>query len=413
MSHTEFSLDRFENRNGVISWRVSGLLAGVRIRKNLKTREEAAVEKASLEIKAIQLASGIRLATTFLTDDQLREAESLFHRVAGTARPLSALVDYALAHHREADKPRPLAECVAAYLATKKREQERDLISPRQYDSIKRDLERFAKQSPKTSLGDFTPAVLTQHLERGRPAPSLNTFNNRRGVFSTFFKYALQQDWITTNPILKIPHHRIAHRRGSAVTITAEQAESLMHYAENYAAGVMVPYFALCLFAGIRPSIRDGEISKLDVGSINLATGVIHIEPEVSKVRMKRHVTIHPNLVRWLQAYPLDKFPLIPKNAKNYRRKILRHFSISSDDAHDILRHTFISMHVAKYRSMGEAALQAGNSESIIRKHYLDLKTPAEAEQFFGIIPKHTHVDSVGAKPIPFEQPAAALKTTG
>jgi len=51
------------------------------------------------------------------------------------------------------------------------------------------------------------------------------------------------------------------------------------------------------------------------------------------------------------------------------------------------MRHTFISMHVAKYRSMGEAALQAGNSESIIRKHYLDLKTAAEAERFFGIRP--------------------------
>jgi hypothetical protein len=57
------------------------------------------------------------------------------------------------------------------------------------------------------------------------------------------------------------------------------------------------------------------------------------------------------------------------------------------DLSHDIMRHTFISMHVAKYRSMGEAALQAGNSESIIRKHYLDLKTPAQDEQFFGILP--------------------------
>ena len=86
MSQTEFSLDRFENRNGVISWRVSGWLAGVRIRKNLKTREEAAAEKAALEIKAVQLASGLRLATTFLTDDQLRDAESLFRHVAGNAR---------------------------------------------------------------------------------------------------------------------------------------------------------------------------------------------------------------------------------------------------------------------------------------------------------------------------------------
>ena len=58
--------------------------------------------------------------------------------------------------------------------------------------------------------------------------------------------------------------------------------------------------------------------------------------------------------------------------------------------AHDVLRHTFISMFVGKYRSMGEAALQAGNSESIIRKHYLDLKSTAEAEQFFGILPQHT-----------------------
>lgn len=45
-------------------------------------------------------------------------------------------------------------------------------------------------------------------------------------------------------------------------------------------------------------------------------------------------------------------------------------------------------MYVAKFRSMGDAALQAGNSESIIRKHYLDIKNPAEAERFFGILPQ-------------------------
>ena len=40
------------------------------------------------------------------------------------------------------------------------------------------------------------------------------------------------------------------------------------------------------------------------------------------------------------------------------------------------------------FRSFGEAALQAGNSEAIIRKHYLDLKSKTEAEEFFGIMPK-------------------------
>ena len=64
------------------------------------------------------------------------------------------------------------------------------------------------------------------------------------------------------------------------------------------------------------------------------------------------------------------------------------------------MRHTFISMFVAKFRSIGEAALQAGNSESIIRKHYLDLKTTEEAEQFFGILPKHASISA---------EPAAAV----
>jgi hypothetical protein len=69
---------------------------------------------------------------------------------------------------------------------------------------------------------------------------------------------------------------------------------------------------------------------------------------------------------------------------QKHRAKIAKLFGLS----HDVMRHTFISMFVGKFRSMGEAALQAGNSESIIRKHYLDLKTAAEAELFFGILPQ-------------------------
>ena len=37
-------------------------------------------------------------------------------------------------------------------------------------------------------------------------------------------------------------------------------------------------------------------------------------------------------------------------------------------------------MTVGAFRSVGDAALQAGNSEAIIRKHYLDLKSVEEAD---------------------------------
>ncbi|HWA08829.1 MAG TPA: hypothetical protein VG838_05105 [Opitutaceae bacterium] len=70
------------------------------------------------------------------------------------------------------------------------------------------------------------------------------------------------------------------------------------------------------------------------------------------------------------------------------------------DLSHDVLRHTFISMFVGKFRSLGEAALQAGNSESIIRKHYLDLKTVAEADEFFGIVPQLRPVPVAETPPV-------------
>jgi hypothetical protein len=97
-------------------------------------------------------------------------------------------------------------------------------------------------------------------------------------------------------------------------------------------------------------------------------------------------VTIQPNLAAWLRAYPLERFPIVPPNLQKLRAAVAKKFDLSKD----VMRHTFISMFVAKFRSMGEAALQAGNSETIIRKHYLDLKNKDEAEDFFGIMPKRS-----------------------
>jgi integrase len=381
MNHTQFTVSRFENRNGVASWRVAGLLHGVRIRKNFKTKEEAAAEKAVLELNAVQATAGLRTATTFLEDDQLREAEAAFRRVTGHLQSLTSYLDYALANYREPARDLQLSEAVTEYLAAKSKEQDRTLISGRQLQSIKQELATLKKHFPTGSVAQFSAPALIAYLERG--GPSLKTYNNRRGVLSTFFKFAFRQDWIAANPIEKTPHHRINHRRGSATTLTAQQAAELMSHVEKVDAGALVPYFALCLFAGIRPCPVWGEMSRLRAEHIRLDIGVIHIEPEVSKVRRKRLVTIQPNLAVWLQAYPLDRFPIRPKNVRRIRRKVFDEFELP----HDVLRHTFISMHVAKFRSMGEAALQAGNSESIIYKHYLDLKSPAEAERFFSIVP--------------------------
>jgi integrase len=411
MKQQRFLVTRFENRNDAISWRVDGRLGGVRIRKNFKTREEAVVERAALELKSEQLDAGLSSVMTCLTAEQVRDAEAVFRRLACQSHSLAFCVEYTLANYRAPEREKPLNEAAADYLAFKQHEHERGIISAVQVGSIKKELALLQSHFPESMVAPLTPEKLTAFCERGQP--SLKTYNNRRGILGTFFKFAFQKDWIVRNPVEKIPYHRIAHRRGSARTLGAAQAQELMAFVENHEGGQLVPFFALCLFAGIRPCVRNGEITKLKPADINLDTGVIHVEPEVSKVRMKRHVTIQPNLAAWLRAYPLERFPIVPPNLQHTRAAVAAKFDLSKD----VMRHTFISMFVAKFRSMGEAALQAGNSETIIRKHYLDLKSKEEAEQFWGILPQRVSMatevttfaeTSALAKTIPTEaQPAA------
>jgi hypothetical protein len=48
----------------------------------------------------------------------------------------------------------------------------------------------------------------------------------------------------------------------------------LMAYVEGYQGGQLVPFFALCLFAGIRPCLRSGEILKIKAKDTKLSGGV-------------------------------------------------------------------------------------------------------------------------------------------
>jgi integrase len=397
-ANTPFAVTQFTNPSGEVVFRVSGHLAGTRIRKNFRTRREADAERQSLEIQREQATSGLRRIFTRLREDNVKDAEAAIQRLADSPHTLLFCVDYTLLNYRAPKQDKPMPEAVADYVAAKTREHVRTLLSLRQLLSIKFELGHLSRRFSVENVSQLTSAKLLPYLERGKP--SLKTYNNRRGLISTFFKFATQHEWITGNPVEKTPYFRINHRRGSAVTITAEKTAELMAFVENFEGGELVPYFAICLFAGIRPCVRYGEITKLRPESVKLETNVIHVEPDVSKVRMKRLVAIQPNLSRWLHAYPLNKYAIVPPNATNTRRVVFAKFGLT----HDVLRHTFISMFVAKFRSMGEAALQAGNSETIIRKHYLDLKSAAEAEAFFSILPQRKiETSTASAKPIPCE----------
>jgi len=69
---------------------------------------------------------------------------------------------------------------------------------------------------------------------------------------------------------------------------------------------------------------------------IDLARGVIHVQPEISKTRQYRQTKIRPALHQWLTRFEGD---IWPTNADRMVKHIRAHFDL----AHDVLRHPKIS----------------------------------------------------------------------
>jgi integrase len=127
-----------------------------------------------------------------------------------------------------------------------------------------------------------------------------------------------------------------------------EQARALMEYVARFKEGRLARYFALALFAGIRPG---GELEKLAAypNLIDLHNQVVRISPAIAKTGKPRQITIHDNLYQWLTQFGGD---LLPVNHDRDLKHIRQKFGLSRD----VLRHTFISMHIGAFKSFADTS---------------------------------------------------------
>lgn len=236
------------------------------------------------------------------------------------------------------------------------------------------------------ATADVEAFLRNLHAKDGTAA-TRKTWNNYRADLHTFLGWCAdkQRRWCAENPVSAVSKFKLG--RGVPHVLTLAQARDLMTYAATYEAGAMAKYFALALFAGLR-SGPDGELLKLAdhperAKLIDLARGVIHVQPEISKTHQYRQTKIRPALHQWLTGFDGD---IWPTNADRMVKHIRARFGLG----HDVLRHSFFSCVVGAEGSVERAALEGGNTEAILRKHYLNLATTDEAADFWRIVPPET-----------------------
>ena len=398
-----FHVVEFVNPSGETAFRVTGYLpSGARVRENFKTQEEAIGRKAELDIEAANIVTttSTRMKATRLTDEQVKDAEQAFAKIGN--RSLLDAVEYFLKNYREPVRQSTVQAAFDLFIADREKQNRR----PDTLRNLRGRVGMFSRLHGAKHVAEVTPDDCRDFVFRKGTSPR-NQINDRLAV-SNFLNWCVRRQFATVNLMEAVDKPAVDSHEPSVLTLA--DCRKLLAAARDYKDGLLLPCVAVSLFAGLRPT----ELSRLTWSRVDLTEKTITLDGSMAKTRQRRIVKLPENAVAWL-------LPLAPKHADFVPAAFQRHFGRvkhaagfngpdESKDANgnklrpwvqDYMRHTAISMYLARHQHEGEAATWAGNSPNVIHRHYKGLVKEKDATEFWNLTPgvvKSVIVTLPGAK---------------
>ncbi len=385
----------------------------VRARLQGRDRRKVVSTLAEARLIASQWLTGrseeLRQLLTRLTPAELGDAEAAYLEIKDNPHlglTLRQAVKFAVAHHK-----RPSVALWADVIERYKSDRERVGISTSQISNVAKAAARLAASSGRTELGNITRDEVEQLLATLAEDTSPSTYNGLLGDISTFLSWCVQKRHLSANPATEIERRKIA--RGLPQILQPSQVEALLRDLEK-TDPAWLPYATMCVFCGLRPGTREGEANRLDA---DLRDGKSVIHPGGVEVYGKsngtRIVPYAGPLKTWLDTYLIPGKGLWPSSsataAERAWAKIRKRHNLTAD----VLRHTAISaMCYAPQASLAQVAIAVGNSESMIRKHYLGRWSTTMTEALYAIQPTTAagtpkSPDTTSSKPVEMPTPNA------
>lgn len=344
---------------------------------------------------------------TGLTDTQRIDVLRAIEVLAGRGT-LTEAVEFWIKHSAPTAGARNLRNVYEEYLAGKIKAGRR----PATIVDVKSRLGVFVLQHPKSQLHSITTTDIERWID-SRKGTSPENRDGYRRAFVAFFNYAVKRRYCEINPAscIEVLKKDLGYRHISILT-PSEAARLMTVTCEN--APEMIPYFAIGLFAGLRP---NNELAGLDWRDIDFEHHTIHVQAASAKTRRERYVDMSPNLVEWLLPHRRDsgkilftrplfdrvreKAGLIPprevKGSYQLQRADGRKFSQKRLGARkgetiwkpDVMRHSFASYHLVAHNDAGKTAAQLGHGTNLemLFQHYKRAVRPDQAAKFWNIRP--------------------------
>lgn len=249
----------------------------------------------------------------------------------------------------------------------------------------------FAERFPAPIQG-ITAQMIEEALgriKRLRP----KTWNNYRTDILTLFHYARMRGYLPRDREVEAALVKRVKDPGKRIRVFSPAEMSRLLQAASCGVASrrgrpaiaprpdLVPFIAIGGFAGVRPM----EIGRLEWGDIQWKRGVIEVAKHKAKTASRRLIPIQPNLAEWLAPFRAERGHIC--TTRTWRCVTALAKAIGLEWPHDVLRDSFISYRTAVTQNLSQVALEAGNSERIIRHSYLELRTPEEGKAWFSVGP--------------------------
>ena len=367
-------------------------------RQELFFATKAEAQVACEQLKARRENFGISL--TAMTPGRIAEAAEAYKLLDPLELSLLDAARNYVAFHKARAASKPWGKVYAEYLAMPKKRSAK--------------YEKDLKQAGETMRPFDEKLVIeisARDLEKALSGLALSTRNLKMRMLRAVFNFGIKRGYVTANPIDQMDFAEF--ESGEVKVFTPHQTEALLTYAlENDLQ--LLPWLALALFCGIRPS---GELAKLAWSCVHLVgKAEVEIPANVSKTHRRRFVDLSENAVAWLEAYRQRGgvmeglvTPYQKENLRNHRRAAQKAAGINKWIQQG-MRHTYCSAFLAARRGgVNELVLQSGHTDpDTMWRSYHRGMSQSEAQKFWNIRPP-----AGDSKILPFQAIAITARHTG
>jgi integrase len=248
--------------------------------------------------------------------------------------------------------------------------------SVRYLEDLRARLTRLAKDI-NIDAGAVTTAILQQWLDAMKL--SRQSYENFRRVTHTLFEFAVTRGFVAENPAGGL--ERVKTNGHRPEIYTAEQVQKLLAAApKEYRASLAIQAFS---------GLRSAEVERLKWEDVDLDSGHIVMDREITKTDSRRIAHVPDNLKAWLRG----ESKRTGKVWKGTHRDFYTAQETTAKAAEvkwkaNALRHSYASYRLAETQSAAQVSLEMGNSPAVVLKHYRELVKPAQAAAWFSVKPQ-------------------------